>query len=475
MGIRGPQNGGSPSLHATGSLGRKSFTDHFSLKKRISQSIPPSNHFRHSLAQRWSIGVCYPIHFGVVRDRARNVEKLMASSRYINETVSVLNETHLSEVKPYLLKGVRTTADCKRLGNGSFGVVDELYVQGTLCAAKQLHGILLDHRNKGADRVISHFVEECRIMSSVRHPNIVQFLGLHMLPNSPYPSLVMELLPMSLEDLLDDASEKKEELPLSLKLSILSDTAKGLIYLHNHDPQIIHRDLTSRNVLLTLAMQAKITDLGNALIVDSHTVAQTMTQTPGTAVYMPPEAVQSPAVYDYTIDMFSYGHLALYVTIQEFPRDLMPATFMDPVTRQLHARSEIERREKYINALHQKVGKDNIMSQVIKRCLDNMPDERPSAMQVLENLEELSKMIRSSTRTDDAYLEYHHVNKLDLIKIIGHVNRSRSRAESAASPSPYVISSLYDKAEEYLEMVEDAPLQMGGSSSPDKSKQIKVS
>lgn len=396
------------------------------------------------------------------------------TSNSINGTASTLSETQLAEVKPYLLKGVRTTADCKRLGNGSFGVVDELYVQGTLCAAKQLHGILLDHRNKGADRIISHFVEECRIMSSVRHPNIVQFLGLHMLPNSPYPSLVMEQLPMSLEDLLDDASEKKEELPLSLKLSILTDTAKGLIYLHNHDPQIIHRDVTSRNVLLTLAMQAKITDLGNALIIDSHTVAQTMTQTPGTAVYMPPEAIQAPAMYDSTIDMFSYGHLALYVIIQEFPRDLLSATFTDPVTRELRARSEIQRREKYINTLQQKMGKANILSHVINRCLDNMPDERPSAMQVLENLEEFSKMIKRSTGTDDAYLDYQQANKLDLIKIIGHVHRSKSRAESVTSPSPYVISSLYNKAEEYLEVVKDPPPQMGGSASLDKSQQIKV-
>ena len=73
------------------------------------------------------------------------------------------------ELEPFLLKGVRQTAECKRLGNGSFGVVDELYVQGTLCAAKQLHSSLLDPRTQGVDRVISRFVEECRIMTSSLH------------------------------------------------------------------------------------------------------------------------------------------------------------------------------------------------------------------------------------------------------------------------------------------------------------------
>ena len=376
------------------------------------------------------------------------------------------------ELEPYLLKGVRQTAECKRLGNGSFGVVDELYVQGTLCAAKQLHGSLLDPRTQGVDRVISRFVEECRIMTSVRHPNIVQFLGLHIFSNSTHPTLVMEKLAMSLEDLLNEADKEKEDVPLSLKVSILSDTAKGLVYLHNHKPQIIHRDLTSRNILLTLAMQAKITDLGNALIVDSDTVAMTMTQTPGTAVYMPPEAVHAQARYDSTIDMFSYGHLALYTIIQEFPRDLLPATYMEESKRQLCARSEIERREKYITALHQKMGKRHLLTNIVERCLDNLSDERPSALQVLENLEELTKTISCSQ--DDFYRNYQHTSKLDLVKMLDGAHKNQT--ESVASPSPYMSVGPEGKTAEYLQLVdEDSPPNTATNFMLDQSEQIKVS
>ena len=378
------------------------------------------------------------------------------------------------ELEPYLLKGVRRTAECKRLGNGSFGVVDELYVQGTLCAAKQLHGSLLDPRTQGVDRVISRFVEECRIMTSVRHPNIVQFLGLHIFPNSTHPTLVMEKLAMSLEDLLNEANEKREDIPLSLKVSILSDTAKGLVYLHNHKPQIIHRDLTSRNILLTLAMQAKITDLGNALIIDSDTVAMTMTQTPGTAVYMPPEAVHAQARYDSTIDMFSYGHLALYTIIQEFPRDLLPATYMEESKRQLCARSEIQRRDKYISILHQKMGKRHSLTHIIERCLDNLSDERPSALQVLENLEEMSKTLKSSQLQDDFYHDYQHTSKLNLIKMLDSTHKNQ--AESVVSPSLYVSIGPEGKTAEYLQLVdEDPPPASATNFMRDQSEQIKVS
>ena len=136
------------------------------------------------------------------------------------------------ELEPYLLKGVKRTTDRKRLGTGSYGAVYELNVQGTLCAGKQLHESLLDPQNiYQGDKILTRFVEECRIMASVRHPNIVQFLGLHFFQDSTHPILVMEKLAMSLDDLLMDAEKKKATLPLSLKVSILSDTAKGLAYL----------------------------------------------------------------------------------------------------------------------------------------------------------------------------------------------------------------------------------------------------
>ena len=329
----------------------------------------------------------------------------------------------------YKLKDVQKTDDCKRLGTGSFGIVDELYVQGTLCATKQLHESLLGPWPEGVNRVKLRFEKECQIMASIRHPNIVQFLGLHKFPNCSYPTLVMERLAMSLEDLLIAAKNNREGLPFSLKVSILSDTAKGLVYLHNHDPQIIHRDLTSRNILLSLQLQAKITDLGNALIIDSQTVAQTMTTAPGAAVYMPPEAIQSQAKYDFTIDMFSFGILALYTTTEEFPGRLLPATYIqDNVSKKLYARSELERRKAYIESLHEVIGQDHLLTQMIKRCLSNVPDERPTAIETLESLGEMSKSL-----PHDIYLRHCGATRLDLIKMIESDPHSHKKAMSRGS------------------------------------------
>ena len=361
------------------------------------------------------------------------------------------------ELEPYLIKGVKKTTDRKRLGIGSYGAVYELNVQGTLCAGKQLHESLLDPQNiHQGDKILSRFVEECRIMASVRHPNIVQFLGLHFFQDSSHPILVMEKLAMSLDDLLMDAEKKKAMLPLSLKVSILSDTAKGLAYLHNHKPQIIHRDLTSRNILLTLAMQAKITDLGNALIIKSHAATKAMTQAPGTAVYMPPEAMRPLPKYDSAIDMFSYGHLTLYTLIQEFPSDLLPATFAaDGDPRNILARSEVERREKYMNMLHVMLGKDHQLAQIVTKCLSYTPSDRPCAIEVLEELEKVSQLLKH-----DIYRVFEKSSKLDLITMVDSgdkMNAARGPLKSSSTSSTRSSFEAEEEAPEYLELINITP------------------
>ena len=151
-------------------------------------------------------------------------------------------------------------------------------------------------------------------MSDLRHPNITQFLGVCFLPNCQLPVLLMERLDGSLDDLL----EMVPNIPLALKCSMLEDVSRGLLYLHNHTPPIIHRDLTAKNVLLTSYFMAKITDLGNSRIVNLQPgqLARTLSQLPGTLVYMPPEALSAPSCYGPSLDVFSFGHLTLFTLLQ---------------------------------------------------------------------------------------------------------------------------------------------------------------
>ena len=174
----------------------------------------------------------------------------------------------------------------RELGHGSYATVLELDYMGLKCAGKKLHDVLI--RQGDTSYTVHRFKEEYRLLNHVRHPNIIQFLGVHFCHGDQIPILVMEFLPINLTSCI----EQYGILPKEISYSILHEVALGLNYLHGQSPPIIHRDLSSNNVLLTPSMTAKISDLGVARILNLTPGQFThMTQTPGTPAYMPPEVM----------------------------------------------------------------------------------------------------------------------------------------------------------------------------------------
>ena len=329
-------------------------------------------------------------------------------------------EKYLSSLRPdlqqFILSNVEETG--QELGVGSFGRVVKLKYGGSLCAGKRMHQTLIDPGVEGSDRMSSLFLDECKLMSEMRHPHIAQFLGVCILPSSPRsPLLVTELLICSLDKFL----EKESNLPLPLKISILTDVSRGLVHLHSRTPPIIHRDLTARNVLLDGSNKAKITDFGNSRLVDPKHLAKTMTRVPGTLHYMPPEALEANSKYSDKLDMFSFGHLALYTIIQEWPECLLGPTTTDPNTGVLIARSEVERREKYMKILYDMLTKSHFLVQLVHRCLKNVPIKRPSAIEALHWLEHTDALENPDGCEDDAYEMNGEVGE-------GQVKRGREKA-----------------------------------------------
>ena len=236
---------------------------------------------------------------------------------------------------------------------------------------------------------MTDFVEECKLMSQLRHPHIVQFLGVCYLPGAQLPVLLMEKLQTSLDNLL----ETSPNIPIDLKVHLLTGTGRGVVYLHSRTPPIAHRDLSAKNILVDNGLNAKIADLGVSRIVNIQPgrLAASMTQMPGTGVYMPPEAAQEEGVtrYNTAIDIFSFGVVSLFTLTQTFPKDLKPAAYRDPTTRRIVGRSEIERREDYIIPMKAALGETHPVVQLTLACLEFDQEDRPSALVVLRGLEEV--------------------------------------------------------------------------------------
>ena len=122
---------------------------------------------------------------------------------------------------------------------------------------------------------------------------------------------------------------------------------------------------------------------------DPECSPETFTSLPGTLEYMPPEAQGKHTRYDPSLDVFSFGHLALF-TITQSCVDLLPPTYSD--NEGVHAHSEVKRREQSINTAKLMLGAKHSLVVLIKHCLHNSPARRPHAEQIALRLQQMTSV-----------------------------------------------------------------------------------
>ena len=282
------------------------------------------------------------------------------------------------------------------LDKGSYGKVFEVDYNGKLCAAKEIHSLLLElATGEGAAKLKDDFLRECQLWSTLRHPNLVLFLGIY------YPSTDESGLPiMLLEKMYESVTsliEKHDNIPLLVKLSILHDVSLGLRYLHGHNPVVIHRDLSPNNILVTSHLEAKITDLGVAKVMTTTGGTKTLTKTPGTSVFMSPETSDDKPVYGPPLDVFSFGGVILFVTSRQWPNP-KPWSQIDPKTKKrIFLSNEVQRRQHYIDMMS---GSDADLKPLVMLCLEDDPELRPSVKDISERLRKMKDVCSKKTDHD---------------------------------------------------------------------------
>ena len=295
-----------------------------------------------------------------------------------------------------------------RIGGSAHSTVEEVNIPVGAAAKKILHDVSVNvaqDPDAAFKKSTTHFVRECQLMSALRHPNIVQFLGVAFFHGSRLPALVMERLLTSLHDLLVPhpriPSESVSSLPffsIALKCSVLHDVASALAYLHERSPPVIHRNLSAKNILLNSEMVAKVGDLGVARIVSNAQDAAVMTKAPGNSLYMPPEASENveeeEVTYNASIDVFSLGVVTIFTIGETFPGVLPAPNHFDKDTGVLVPRTELQRRGKYMRYVNEQLRAcgqlrgDHPLIRLIQQCLHNLPAQRPGIRGVLRLLEE---------------------------------------------------------------------------------------
>lgn len=277
------------------------------------------------------------------------------------------------------------------IGSGAYGAVCKARCDKLQCAAKLLYNTLLELQDPQTDGSQSHrtplnrFKQECQFLSRVNHPNVVQYLGTYCDPDTKVIVLLMELMDESLTHYLENSSGK---VSLHMQIDLSYDIILALSYLHNNN--IIHRDLSSNNVLLTASRRAKVSDFGMSTILGNTGVPNSLTACPGNVIYMPPEALDEPPVYTKSLDIFSFGVLLIQINCCRFPSPTNRFTTVDIISPVSHAAvaaklsvPEVERRQHHIKMM----AVTNPLLPMVKNCLKDSGSERPSATKLCDRVQ----------------------------------------------------------------------------------------
>lgn len=230
------------------------------------------------------------------------------------------------------------------------------------------------------DTAQKDFKTECRMMSELRHPNILQFLGICLYPDI---CVVTELMKASLYDVLHEPSI---DLPWKVRISIAVQASKGMNYLHCHQPRpIIHRDLKSPNLLVGDHFLTKVCDFGLSRVQDN--LSKSMT-TVGTTCWMAPELLKNDHRYSEKVDVYSMG-----IVLWEIATRLDPYIGITPI--QVITKLLTEDIRPDLKSIPEECPRE--LEELMCLCWATNPSDRPSFGEIITQLDSIATNLNTSS------------------------------------------------------------------------------
>ncbi|CAJ1812934.1 unnamed protein product [Sphenostylis stenocarpa] len=270
------------------------------------------------------------------------------------------------------------------VGHGGYGNVYKGILSGeTLVAIKRAA--------EGSLQGQKEFLTEIELLSRLHHRNLVSLIG--YCNEEEEQMLVYEFMPNgTLRDWISGKGETaKERQNFGMGLKIALGAAKGILYLHTEaNPPIFHRDIKASNILLDSKFTAKVADFGLSLLASEESSTKYMsTVVKGTPGYLDPEYVLTHKFTDKS-DIYSLGIVFLELL-----------TGRQPILRGKHIVNEVNvacRSGMIYSVIESRMGLypsdclDKFLTLALKCCQEN-PEERPSALDVVRELEDIAAML----------------------------------------------------------------------------------
>ncbi|BAF21940.1 Os07g0568100, partial [Oryza sativa Japonica Group] len=266
-----------------------------------------------SLACTFALG----FFFVCFNKREKNPQKKDCSSTRnpVFEECSTHKATN-SAVQQLSLKSIQNaTCNFKTLiGEGGFGSV----YRGTLAHGEE---VAVKVRSTSSTQGTREFNNELRLLSAVRHDNLVPLIGYCCEKDQEilvYPFMSNG----SLQDRLYGEASKRKVLDWPTRLSVCIGAARGLAHLHGFAGRcIIHRDVKSSNILLDHSMCGKVADFGFSKYAPQEGDSNASMEVRGTAGYLDPEYYSTQSLSTKS-DVFSFGVVLLEIVTGREPLDV---------------------------------------------------------------------------------------------------------------------------------------------------------
>ncbi|OWM73004.1 integrin-linked protein kinase 1 [Punica granatum] len=288
--------------------------------------------------------------------------------------VAPMHVKHAREIPEYEINPNELDfANSVNLYKGTFRVA---LWRGTKVAVKRLGDEVLADEEK-----VRAFRDELALLQKIRHPNVVQFLGA-VTQSSPM-MIVTEYLPKG--DLCEYLSTKGPLKPAAA-VKFALDIARGMNYLHENRPAIIHRDLEPSNILRDDSGHLKVADFGVSKLL---TVKEDrpLTCRDASCRYVAPEVFKD-GEYDTKVDVFSFA-----LILQEMIEGCPP--FSAKVDNEvLKAYTANERPPFRAPARSYSHG----LKELIEACWNEKPAKRPSFRTIIEKLEHIHYSLNHKSR-----------------------------------------------------------------------------
>ncbi|KDO55290.1 hypothetical protein CISIN_1g004642mg [Citrus sinensis] len=262
------------------------------------------------------------------------------------------------------------------IGTGGYGSVYKAELpEGKVVALKKLH-----HSETEDSAFVKSFQNEAHVLSTVRHRNIVKLYGFCLHKKCMF--LIYEYMERgSLFCVLHDDDEAIE-LNWTKRVNIVKSVAHALSYLH-HDCtlSIIHRDISSNNILLDSNLEASVADFGTARLL--HVDSSYRTLRAGTYGYIAPELAYTIVVTG-KCDVYSFGVVALEVLMGTHPGGLLSSLSSSSGPKIMLIDVLNQRLSPPVN---QKIVQDIILvSTIAFACLSSQPKSRPTMQRISQEL-----------------------------------------------------------------------------------------